>query len=132
MSAATTAFQPKFMRVGVLTAALQELTPREVRDADPDRAIEDWLQFALEIGASYIQVSAALHPSQADVPPEATVTAYQSASGWVNLITPTSAVIMGGLTLAKVCYDRFIRFVVPYLVVLLVLVTIFVGIAASL
>src|SRR6187551_1046854 len=66
-----TSFAPKFMRVGVLTAALQELTPRDVRDADPDRAIEDWLQFALEIGASYIQLSAALHPSQADVPPEA-------------------------------------------------------------
>ena len=59
------------MKVGVLTAALQELTPRDVRDADPDRAIEDWLQFAREIGASYIQLSAALHPSQADVPPEA-------------------------------------------------------------
>ena len=25
------------MKVGVLTAALQELTPREVRDPDPDR-----------------------------------------------------------------------------------------------
>ena len=71
MSAQVTPFQPKFMRVGVLTAALQELTPREVRDADPDRAIEDWLQFALDIGASYIQLSAALHPSQSDVPPEA-------------------------------------------------------------
>jgi len=70
-SSNVTAFQPKFMRVGVLTAALQELTPRDVRDADPDRAIEDWLQFALEIGASYMQLSAALHPSQADVPPEA-------------------------------------------------------------
>ena len=34
------------MKVGVLTAALQELTPREVRDPDPDRAIEDWLEFA--------------------------------------------------------------------------------------
>ena len=66
-----TSFEPKFMRVGVLTAALQELTPRDVRDADPDRAIEDWLQFAREIGASCIQLSAALHPSQADVPPEA-------------------------------------------------------------
>ena len=29
-----TPFQPKFMRVGVLTAALQELTPRDVRDGD--------------------------------------------------------------------------------------------------
>ena len=67
---AITAFAPKFMQVGVLTAALQELTPRDVRDADPDRAIEDWLNFARELGASHIQLSAALHPSQADVPPE--------------------------------------------------------------
>ncbi|HEY2431815.1 MAG TPA: TIM barrel protein [Vicinamibacterales bacterium] len=67
----TKAFEPKFMKVGVLTAALQELTPREVRDPDPDRAIEDWVGFAAEIGAPYIQLSAALHPSESDVPPEA-------------------------------------------------------------
>src|SRR5512138_2062593 len=59
------------MRVGILTAALQELTPRAVRDADPDRAVEDWLHFARALGADCIQLSAALHPSQADVPPEA-------------------------------------------------------------
>jgi sugar phosphate isomerase/epimerase len=64
-------FDPKFMKVGVLTAALQELTPRSVRDADPDRAIEDWLDFARELGASYIQLSAALHPAEADIAPEA-------------------------------------------------------------
>ena len=67
----TAAFSPKFMKVGILTAALQELTPRHVRDADPDRAIEDWLAFAKELGADYIQLSAALHPSETDVPPEA-------------------------------------------------------------
>jgi sugar phosphate isomerase/epimerase len=59
------------MKVGVLTAALQELTPREVRDADPDRAVDEWLAFAAEIGAGYIQLSAALHPTETDVPPEA-------------------------------------------------------------
>src|SRR5580765_4236218 len=64
-------FEPKFMRVGILSAALQELTPREVRDADPDRAIEDWIAFAAELGADELQLSAALHPSEADVPPEA-------------------------------------------------------------
>jgi sugar phosphate isomerase/epimerase len=68
---AITRFAPAFMKVGVLTAALQELTPRHVRDDDPDRAIEDWLAFARELRADYIQLSAALHPSQADVPPEA-------------------------------------------------------------
>lgn len=64
-------FEPKFMRIGVLTAALQELTPRDRRDADPDLAIEEWLRFAAELDADEIQLSAALHPSEADVPPEA-------------------------------------------------------------
>src|SRR5689334_16348822 len=64
-------FEPKYMKVGILTAALQELTPRGVRDPDPDRAIEDWVEFARELGVGYIQLSAALHPSETDVPPEA-------------------------------------------------------------
>jgi sugar phosphate isomerase/epimerase len=64
-------FEPKHMKVGVLTAALQELTPRELRDSDPDLAVEEWLAFAGEVGADSIQLSAALHPDQADVPPEA-------------------------------------------------------------
>jgi sugar phosphate isomerase/epimerase len=64
-------FEPQFMKVGVLTAALQELTPREVRDPDPDKAIEDWLEFARELGVKYVQLSSALHPSETDVPPEA-------------------------------------------------------------
>src|SRR5512145_682360 len=63
-----TRFEPRFMKVGILTAALQELTPREQRDADPDLAIEEWLAFGRDLGAGYIQLSAALHPSEADVP----------------------------------------------------------------
>ncbi|MEE2662856.1 MAG: TIM barrel protein [Myxococcota bacterium] len=66
-----TAFEPKFMPLGVLTAALQELTPREKRDPDPDLAVEEWLDFARELDADVIQLSAALHPSESDVPPEA-------------------------------------------------------------
>jgi len=64
-------FEPKFMKISVLTAALQELTPREVRDADPDRAIEEWIEFARDLGADNIQLSAALHPTESDVPAEA-------------------------------------------------------------
>src|SRR5258705_7390048 len=71
MSAKVDAFEPQYMSIGILTAALQELTPRQIRDADPDRAIEDWLAFASELGADNIQLSAALHPSEADVPEEA-------------------------------------------------------------
>jgi sugar phosphate isomerase/epimerase len=64
-------FEPKFMKMSVLTAALQELTPRKIRDEDPDRAIEDWLSFAQELECPNIQISAALHPTETDVPPEA-------------------------------------------------------------
>ncbi|MGI9621830.1 MAG: sugar phosphate isomerase/epimerase family protein [Acidimicrobiales bacterium] len=64
-------FTPTYMPVGVLTAALQELTPRERRDPDPDLAIEEWLEFAAELGADSIELSAALHPTLADVPAEA-------------------------------------------------------------
>ena len=64
-------FEPKFMKISVLTAALQELTPRSVRDPDPDRAIEEWLQFSRELDCPNIQLSAALHPSESDVPAEA-------------------------------------------------------------
>ncbi|CAN5768203.1 hypothetical protein BH24ACT5_BH24ACT5_18900 [soil metagenome] len=64
-------FAPVTMPVGVLTAALQELTPREQRDPDPDLAVEEWLEFAKDLGADCIELSAALHPSVADMPAEA-------------------------------------------------------------
>lgn len=56
------------MKLSVLTAALQELTPREQRDADPDLAIEEWLRFSRELKCPFIQLSAAIHPDQNDVP----------------------------------------------------------------
>jgi uncharacterized ion transporter superfamily protein YfcC len=46
------------------------------------------------------------------------VTAYQSASGLVNLVTPTSAVVMGGLAIARVPYGKYLRFVWPLLAIL--------------
>jgi uncharacterized ion transporter superfamily protein YfcC len=60
------------------------------------------------------------------------VTAFQTASGVVNLITPTSAVVMGGLVLAKVRYDRYLRFVLPLVGMLLVLGTGFLALGATL
>lgn len=43
------------------------------------------------------------------------VTAFQSASGVVNLITPTGAVVMGALTLGKIPYDRWVKFAWKYI-----------------
>ncbi|MFB7462346.1 YfcC family protein [Streptomyces sp. NPDC056224] len=59
------------------------------------------------------------------------VTAYQSASGWVNLVTPTSAVVMGGLALAKVRYDKYLRFMAPLMGALLVAVAGFLALGAA-
>jgi uncharacterized ion transporter superfamily protein YfcC len=52
------------------------------------------------------------------------VTAYQSANGLVNLINPTFAVVMGGLAIGRVGYDRWLKFMWPLLLVLIVLITI--------
>jgi|SRR5680860_870152 len=60
------------------------------------------------------------------------ITAFQSASGIVNLVTPTSAVVMGGLALAKVRYDHYLRFIAPLLLILLVACTPFVVVGAAL
>jgi uncharacterized ion transporter superfamily protein YfcC len=59
------------------------------------------------------------------------ITAFQSASGVINLITPTSAVVMGGLALAKVRYDLYLRWVAPLIGILLVLCTAFIAVGAA-
>jgi uncharacterized ion transporter superfamily protein YfcC len=59
--------------------------------------------------------------SFADVPAQLVVTAYQSANGLLNLITPTSAVVMGGLAIAGVGYGTWLRFVWPVLLLLAIL-----------
>ena len=57
----------------------------------------------------------------ANVPSYLVVTAYQTANGLVNLVTPTSAVVMGGLAIARVGYGTWWRFVWPLLILLAVL-----------
>ena len=51
------------------------------------------------------------------------VTAYQSANGLVNFINPTFAVVVGGLAIGRVSYDRWLAFVWPLLVILVLFIT---------
>ncbi|MGW0907800.1 YfcC family protein [Streptomyces sp. NPDC002853] len=60
------------------------------------------------------------------------VTAWQAASGWMNLWVPTTAVTIGGVALAKVGYDKYLRFVWPLLAILFVLICAFVALGAAL
>jgi uncharacterized ion transporter superfamily protein YfcC len=70
--------------------------------------------------AGFLGVSAAL-----------VVTAYQSASGVMNLVVPTSAVVMGGLAIARVPYGTYLRWVWPLLLVLSGLVVAVLAISAA-
>ena len=49
------------------------------------------------------------------------ITAFQSASGLINLLTPTSAVVMGGLAIGRVGYNRWLKFVWKLALILLVI-----------
>jgi uncharacterized ion transporter superfamily protein YfcC len=71
--------------------------------------------------ASFLGVSAAL-----------VVTSYQSASGVMNLVVPTSAVVMGGLAIARVPYGTYLRWVWPLLVLLSALSVVVLAISAAL
>ena len=67
-----------------------------------------------------------------DVPADLVVTAYQSASGLMNLFIPTSAVVMGGLAIARVPYGTYLRWVWPLLAMLAGLTVVVLGVSALL
>jgi uncharacterized ion transporter superfamily protein YfcC len=60
------------------------------------------------------------------------VTAFQSASGLMNLFIPTSAVVMGGLAIAKVPYGTYLKWVWPLLAMLAGLTVVVLGAGALL
>lgn len=49
------------------------------------------------------------------------ITAFQSACGLINLLTPTSAVVMGALAIGRVPYDRWLKFSWKFLLAIFVL-----------
>ncbi|WP_042353942.1 YfcC family protein [Bacillus rubiinfantis] len=57
------------------------------------------------------------------------ITAYQSASGVINLVTPTSAVIMGALAIARIPYSTYLKHV--WKLVLLISIVIMVILSAA-
>jgi uncharacterized ion transporter superfamily protein YfcC len=68
-----------------------------------------------------------------NVPREFVVTAYQAASGLPNLVTPTSAIVMGGLALGRVSYSTWLKFIGPllFMIVSLVMIILSFGVALS-
>jgi uncharacterized ion transporter superfamily protein YfcC len=62
---------------------------------------------------------------------ELVVSAYQFGSGIVALVTPTSAVVMGGLAIARVGYGTWLKFVWPPLIALTALCAVALAIGAA-
>ncbi len=52
---------------------------------------------------------------------QATVMAFQLGDGFTNMITPTSAVLIGVLGVAKIPYDKWLRWVLPFMAILILL-----------
>jgi uncharacterized ion transporter superfamily protein YfcC len=93
------------------------------------------LSFLIPSSSGLATVSMPIMAPLADfvgVPADLVVTAYQSASGLMNLFIPTSAVVMGGLAIARVPYGRYVRWVWPLLAMLAVLTVVVLGAGALL
>lgn len=52
---------------------------------------------------------------------QATIMAYQFGDGFTNMLTPTSAVLMGVLGVAKIPYQKWVKWVWPMMLMLIVL-----------
>ena len=68
----------------------------------------------------------------AHVSKDLVITAYQSASGILNLITPTSAVVMGALAIARFNIGTWWKFMAKLIVIQMVVIMIILGVAAVL
>jgi len=52
---------------------------------------------------------------------QATVIAFQFGDGFTNMITPTSGVLIGVLGVAKIPYDKWVKWIAPFMLVLIIL-----------
>ena len=52
---------------------------------------------------------------------QATVMAFQFGDGFTNMITPTSGVLMGVLGVAKIPYEKWVKWITPIMIVLMIL-----------
>lgn len=56
-----------------------------------------------------------------EVSRQATVMAFQFGDGFTNMITPTSGVLIGALGIAKIPYDKWLKWVLPFMAILILL-----------
>ncbi|MBT3208204.1 MAG: YfcC family protein [Bacteroidetes bacterium] len=52
---------------------------------------------------------------------QATVMAFQFGDGFTNMITPTSGVLIGVLGVAKIPYEKWVKWITPFMIILMLL-----------
>jgi uncharacterized ion transporter superfamily protein YfcC len=60
------------------------------------------------------------------VPQQTAVLAFQFGDGFTNMFVPTSALLMGGLALGRVPYIAWLRFIMPLMIKILLLASVFI------
>ncbi|MGE7366939.1 YfcC family protein [Desemzia incerta] len=68
----------------------------------------------------------------ADVPEHVVITAYQAASGIINLVTPTSGVVMGALAIAGIDLTTWWKFTAKLIGIIFIVSCVILGLAAVL
>jgi uncharacterized ion transporter superfamily protein YfcC len=92
------------------------------------------LNFFIPSGSGQAAVTMPLMAPLADllgITRQTAVLAFTCGDGFSNMIIPTSGFLMAMLSLAKVPYTKWIKFILPLFLILMILSFIFVGIAVA-
>jgi uncharacterized ion transporter superfamily protein YfcC len=90
------------------------------------------LNFFIPSGSGQAAVTMPLMAPLADVlgvTRQAAVFAFTCGDGFSNIIIPTSPILMAMLSIAKIPYEKWLRFVMPLFLILILLAAIFLGLA---
>lgn len=114
-------------------ASVLHNVPRYVA-AEGMLAVQSVLNFFIPSGSGQAAVTMPLMAPLADVlglTRQTAVFAFTCGDGFSNTVIPTSGILMASLGLAKVPYERWLRFMVPLLAQLLAIAAVFVAIAVA-
>ena len=82
-------------------------------------AFQSLLNFFIPSGSGQAYVTMPLMAPLADVvgvTRQTSVLAYQFGDGFTNILVPTNAVLVGILAMARIPYERWLRFVLPFMI----------------
>lgn len=96
--------------------------------------VQSLANFFIPSGSGQAYVTMPLMAPLADlvgVSRQTAVLAYQFGDGFTNILVPTNAVLVGILAMARIPYERWLRFVVPFMVKIWILAAIALVVAVS-